>query len=94
MSLPAIDIRPNTSGLPGISALSEIVGALLTFGLVAAVAGVALSAITWAIGSNSSNPHLAGRGKTGVVVAAAAAMLIGAANTLVTFFTNAGASIR
>ncbi|WP_270889243.1 DUF6112 family protein [Pedococcus sp. 5OH_020] len=94
MALPAIDIRPNSSGLPGIQALSEIVGALLTFGLVASVAGVALSAITWAIGSNSSNPHLAGRGKTGVIVAAAAAMLIGAANTLVTFFTNAGASIR
>lgn len=94
MSLSAIDIQPNTSGLPGIDALSEIVGALLTFGLVASVAGVALSAITWAIGSNSSNPHLAGRGKTGVIVAVAAAMLIGAANTLVTFFTNAGASIR
>jgi hypothetical protein len=94
MSLPVIDIRPNSSGLPGIAALSEIVGALLTFGLVASVAGVALSAITWAIGSNSSNPHLAGRGKTGVIVAAAAAMLIGAANTLITFFTNAGASIR
>jgi hypothetical protein len=94
MTLPEIDIRPNTSGLPGIAALSEIVGALLTFGLVASVAGVAVSAITWAIGSNSSNPHLAGRGKTGVIVAAAAAMLIGAANTLVTFFTDAGASIR
>jgi hypothetical protein len=37
---------------------------------------------------------VAGRGKTGVLVAVAAAMVIGAANTLVTFFTNAGASIR
>jgi hypothetical protein len=71
-----------------------MVGALLTFGLIAAVAGVALSAITWAIGSNSSNPHVAGRGKNGVLIAGAAAMLIGAANSLVTFFTNAGAAIR
>ena len=94
MSLPAIDIHPNATGLPGIEALSSIVGALLTFGLIASVAGVALSAIAWAVGSHASNPHVAGRGKTGVLVAVAAAMVIGAANTLVTFFTNAGASIR
>ena len=81
MLLAAID--PNTSGLPGISALEKIVGALLTFGLIAAVAGIAISAIAWAIGSHSSNPHVAGRGKTGVLVSLAAAMLIGASNTLV-----------
>ena len=94
MALPSIDVRPNTSGLPGITALTDMVGALLTFGLIAAVAGVALSAITWAIGSNSSNPHIAGRGKNGVLIAGAAAMLIGGANTLVNFFTNAGAAIH
>ena len=94
MALPQIDVRPNTDGLPGITALSHMVGGLLTFGLVAAVAGVALSAITWAVGANSSNPHIAGRGKNGVLVAGAAALLIGAANTLVNFFNGAGASIR
>lgn len=94
MLLPSINISPNTHGLPGLAALEAMVGALLTFGLVAAVAGVAISAIAWAVGSHSSNPHVAGRGKTGVMVAGAAAMLIGAANTLVTFFSNAGASIR
>jgi hypothetical protein len=91
---PSVDVTPNTDGLPGLAAISKIVGALLTFGLVAAVAGVVVSAIAWAIGSSSSNPHIAGRGKTGVLIAGVAAMLIGAANTLVTFFANAGASIR
>ena len=94
MFLPTVDIRPNTTGLPGLAALEEIVGALLTFGLVAAVAGVALSAIAWAVGSHSANPHVAGKGKSGVLVAGAAAMLIGAASTLVTFFTTAGAAVR
>jgi Family of unknown function (DUF6112) len=94
MSMPVIDIHPNTQGLPGIAALESIVGALLTFGLIAAVAGVAVSAIAWAIGSNSSNPHVAGKGKNGVLVAGAAAMLIGAANTLVTFFAHAGSAVR
>jgi len=92
--LPSVDITPNTTGLPGLNALEKIVGALLTFGLVAAVAGVALSAIAWAVGSHSANPHIAGKGKSGVLVAGAAAMLIGASNTLVTFFTNAGAAVR
>ncbi|MGB4809842.1 MAG: DUF6112 family protein [Candidatus Phosphoribacter baldrii] len=44
----------------------QIVGALLMFGLVSAVAGIALSGITWAICSHSANPHIAARGKTGV----------------------------
>lgn len=88
------DIEPNTTGLPGLGALERIVGGLLTVGLIAAVAGIALAAIAWAVGSHSSNPHVAGRGKTGVLVSLAAAMLIGAANTLVHFFNAAGASIR
>jgi hypothetical protein len=94
MTLPSVDINPNTNGLPGIAALEKIVGALMTFGLIAAVAGVALSAIAWAVGSHSANPHVAGRGKSGVLVAGAAAMLIGAANTLIAFFSAAGGAVR
>ena len=86
-------IASNTSGLPGLAQLREIVGALLTFGLVACVAALVVSAVVWGFGSNSGNPHLAGRGKTGVVVAAGAALLIGAANAIVTFFSNTGALI-
>jgi hypothetical protein len=92
--LPTVDVPPNTNGLPGLAAIEKVVGAMLTFGLVAAVAGVAISSVAWAIGSSSSNPHIAGRGKTGVLVSGGAAMLIGAANTLITFFANAGAAIR
>lgn len=94
LSLLPTDVTPNTDGLPGIGAIKDIVGGLLTIGLVAAVAGVALASIAWAIGSHSSNPHIAGRGKTGVIVSLAAAMLIGAANTLVNFFNAAGAAVK
>lgn len=92
--LPTVDVTPNTNGLPGLAAIENVVGAMLTFGLVGSVAGVVISAVAWAIGSSSSNPHIAGRGKTGVIVSGAAAMLIGGANTLITFFANAGAAIR
>ena len=47
----------------------------------------------WAIGSHSSNPHLAGRGKSGVLVAFVAAVLIGGANVLVDFFVTTGKGI-
>jgi hypothetical protein len=86
-------ITPNRNGLPGTSLAEQIVGALLTFGLIAAVAGIAIASITWALGSHSANPHVANRGKTGVIVSCAAALLIGGANILVGFFANAGASI-
>jgi len=93
--LPAEDpgVTSNTTGLPGLAQLREIVGALLTFGLVACVAALVIAAIVWGLGSNSSNPHLAGRGKTGVVVAAGAALLIGAANAIVTFFSGVGSLV-
>jgi hypothetical protein len=88
-----IHISPNRDGLPGIAALESIVGALLTFGLIAAVAGIAISAIAWAIGSHSGNPHVAGKGKSGVVIALVAAFLIGGANVLVNFFNTQGGKL-
>jgi hypothetical protein len=84
------NIEPNTDGLPGVQAAQSIVGALLTLGLIAAVAGIAVGSIVWAIGSHSSNPHAASKGKTGVLSSVGAAILIGGANALVQFFWNVG----
>jgi hypothetical protein len=89
----APNINPNTTGLPGTSEAEKIVGALLTYGLIASVAGLAIAAITWALGTHSANPYLAGRGKSGVLVACVAALLIGGADILVNFFANAGSSL-
>jgi hypothetical protein len=88
-----VSVTPNSTGLPGISELENIVGALLTVGLVASLAGLVLSAIVWAVGNHSANPGLAGRGKTGVLVAFVAAALTGGAVTLVNFFAGAGANL-
>jgi ABC-type uncharacterized transport system permease subunit len=91
--LSTVSVSPNTSGLPGISELDNIVGALLTIGLVASLAGLVISAIVWAIGNHSVNPVLAGRGKTGVLVAFIAAALTGGAVTLINFFAGAGSHL-
>lgn len=86
--LADVNVTPNDNGLPGIHTAMRIIGALLTFGLLAAVAGIAVGAIVWALGSHLSSPHHASRGKTGVLVSAGAAILIGSADAIVNFFSN------
>ena len=101
MQLPAvalllpldINISPNSNGLPGIQQLRAIVGASMTIGLILAVLALIMSAIVWALGANSSNPHLAGRGKLGVLVALGSAIVCGASVTLVNFFWNVGQQV-
>lgn len=88
-----IDIDPNTNGLPGIDQLKLIVGATMTFGLILSVLALIVSAVVWGFGANSSNPHLAGRGKVGVLISCAAAVLCGAAVTLINFAWGVGQAI-
>lgn len=88
-----IDIAPNSDGLPGIAQLRTIVGAVMTVGLILAVLALIVAAIVWAMGANSSNPHLAGRGKTGVLVALGTAILCGGAVTLINFFWDVGQAV-
>jgi len=52
-----------------------------------------VSAIVWGFGANSSNPHLASRGKIGVLVSCGAAVICGASVTLINFFWNVGQSV-
>ena len=88
-----IDINPNDSGLPGIAQLRTIVGAVMTVGLILSVLALIISAIVWGFGANSSNPHLASRGKVGVLVSCGAAILCGASVTLINFFWNVGQQV-
>ena len=88
-----IDISPNDSGLPGIAQLKTIVGAIMTVGLILSVLALIVSAVVWGFGSNSANPHLASRGKLGVIVSCAAAVVCGASVTLVNFFWHVGQSV-
>ena len=88
-----ININPNSNGLPGIGQLRSIVGAAMTVGLILAVLGLVISAVVWALGANSSNPHLAGRGKLGVLVGVGAAVITGASVALVNFFWNVGQAV-
>jgi len=86
-------ISPNTTGLPGVNEAKQIVGALLTFGLIGSVGGLAVSALVWALSADNGNSYYASRGKVGVLIAAGAAVLLGGADALITFFQGAGATL-
>ena len=86
-------VTPNSNGIPGISLLQSIVGGILTAGFVACVAGLVIASVCWALGSHQGNARLAISGRTGVLVSIAAAVLVGGADALVAFFSNAGSSL-
>lgn len=88
-----VNIPPNDNGLPGIAQLRTIVGAVMTVGLILSVLALIISAIVWGFGSNSSNPHMASRGKTGVLVSCGAAVICGASVALINFFWGVGQSV-
>lgn len=86
-------IVPNQNGLPGLAVGKQIVGALLTWGLVACVAGLVVSVIVWAVAHERGNYGQTEAGKRGVLIAAGGALLIGGANAIVAFFSGLGGQI-
>ncbi len=74
--------------------MREISGALLTWGLVACVAGIAVSVIVWVAGQHYGSYQGTSMGKVGVLVSMGGALLIGGANSIVAFFAALGARIR
>ena len=88
-----VNVNPNDNGLPGIAALRTIVGAVMTVGLILSVLALIVAAVVWAFGSHSANPHLATRGKTGVLIACGAAIITGGAVAFINFFWNVGQGI-
>lgn len=87
-------IKPNDNGLPGLNRLQQMVGALLTWGLVACIAGLVISIIMWALAHHQGNYSQVSSGKTGVLVAAGGVIMIGGANAIVGFFSTLGAGIH
>ena len=86
-------VFPDFGAVGGASDLRPIVGALLMYVLIFAVLALIIAAVAWGYGANSSNPHLASRGKLGVLVACGAALICGASVALVNFFWGVGQSV-
>jgi hypothetical protein len=89
-----LSLNPNSQGLPGSGTLQDLVNGIGFWGLLAALAGLIIGAATWALGAHTNNYQNASTGRRAVLVSAAAALVIGAAPTLLNFLFDAGRSLH
>lgn len=87
-------ITPNSTGLPGVSTLVNMVGGLMTIAFVIFVAGVIGGGITSAVCAASNNPYGSLAGKRAVAVSLLGALLTAGAWFLVNFFVEAGSNLN
>lgn len=93
-ALPAPTTLPPGPPLPGTPQLQQLIDGFSTWALMAALAGMLIGAAIWALGHHSSNYQQAANGRKGVLVSGAAAMIIGAAPSLIDFFTGLGRQVH
>lgn len=86
-------VSPDFGTVGGSSQLRQIVGALLTFGLLTAVLMVIVCASTWAVASSSGSWHAASKAKSGLFVALGGAVLIGGALAWANWLLDVGATL-
>lgn len=91
---PGVTLDPGGGNLPGYPVLQQLTNGIGQWALVASLIGLVIGAAMWALGHYSQNYHQAYNGRKGVLVAGAAALLIGGADGIVNFFVRLGSSIR
>ncbi|WP_147269078.1 DUF6112 family protein [Sphaerisporangium album] len=90
-SLPIPTIEPNPNGLPGQAAFADIVGGLLWYGLLGALATIAISCLVLGLGRYFANHHAVSSGRLGLFGGLAMAIVIGGARQLVSWAYSIGA---
>ena len=89
-----VSLSPSTSSLPGSAALQQIINGIGAWALIGSLAALLLGAALWAVGSHTQNMHQSAQGRRAVITSLAAAILIGAAPSLINFFFKTGLSVH
>ena len=89
-----VKVHPDPNSLPGGAQIQQILNGLGGWALLAALGGLLISVMVWSLGSFGGNYHAVSRGKTGVLVCGAAALVAGGAAPIINFFANLGSQIR
>ncbi len=87
-------IEPADGGLPGLDVLKSTISSINLFAIIAIVGALSVSVAVWGWGHFSASHGAEATGKKGVLVAAGGALLLGAANGIVAFFTNLGTQVE
>lgn len=91
--LPRSAVSPDFNALGGTAALRDVVGALLTYGLITAVLMLVVCSAAWALASSSGSWHAAQKAKSGIFVALGGATLTGLALTWANWLLGMGAHL-
>jgi hypothetical protein len=91
--LLAITVNPN-SNLPGTPQLSQLIGGLMTWVLLACVAAVLIGAAAWGFGSRMGHYASAQQGRTMCLGGAVGALVAGAAVAIVNFAFGVGGTVH
>lgn len=86
-------VGPDFGAVGGSGQLRQIVGALLTFGLITAVLMLIVCAATWAAATSNGSWHAASKAKTGLFVALGGAVFTGGALAWANWLLAVGASL-
>jgi type IV secretory pathway VirB2 component (pilin) len=90
-----IQVDPSeTDQLPGEQVLEGLASGVGHWALLAAIVGVIVGGVMWAFGHFSHNYQQSYSGRRGVIVSAVAALLIGGASQIISFFFAAGGKIQ
>jgi hypothetical protein len=89
-----VNLSPSTSALPGSAALQQLANGIAAWALIGALVALLLGAALWAVGSHTQNMHQSSQGRRAVLTSLGAAVLIGAAPTLINFFFNTGLNVH
>jgi len=89
-----VTMDPSATALPGGSTIEQLANGIGWWALVASLVGLVVGAAAWALGSHGNNYQYATSGRKAVLVSAAAALVIGAAPTVINFLFQAGRGIH
>ena len=89
-----VTLTPSTTALPGAAALQQIANGIASLALIGALVALLLGAALWAVGSHTQNMHQSAQGRRAVLTSLGAAILIGAAPSLINFFFNTGLTVH
>jgi hypothetical protein len=94
VSVAGVSLDLSKGALPGTPQLQQLIDGFGTWALMAALVGMMVGAVTWALGHHSSNYQQSANGRKGLLIAGIAALVIGAAPTLINFFFGLGSAVH
>jgi conjugative relaxase-like TrwC/TraI family protein len=94
MLLGQVSIQSGGQPLPGTAQLNQLISGFDTWALMAALAGMLVGAAVWALGHHTSNYQQSLSGRKGLMVSAVAALVLGAAPTIINFLFGLGGQVR